>query len=90
MTELRIFHIQESFLSCNGQIKDVNDISVYEPAAELSFEGHQFCVPGKYTDYLLNQYGSTYMELPPEKDRQTHGTEPYWIGTKEEFDKIGL
>lgn len=70
--------------------KDVNDISVYEPAAELSFEGHQFCVPGKYTDYLLNQYGSTYMELPPEKDRQTHGIEPYWIGTKEEFDKLGL
>lgn len=70
--------------------KDVNDISVYEPAAELSFEGHQFCVPGKYTDYLLNQYGSKYMELPPEKDRQTYGIEPYWIGTKEEFDKLGL
>lgn len=39
----------------------------------LEFEGRPFKVIPSWRQYLLNQYGSDYMELPPIEKRVTHG-----------------
>lgn len=38
----------------------------------MKFEDGEFCVPKGWQEYLIHLYGYSYMELPPEKDRQTH------------------
>lgn len=62
---------------------DINDADVYDNPTELEFEGYMFPVPGNYNKYLEKVYGATFMQLPPEKERHSHGTEPYWIGEEE-------
>lgn len=66
---------------------DINDADVYENPTEMEFEGYKFCVPGNYEKYLKKVYGPTYMQLPPEKYRRSHGTEAYWIGNEKELNK---
>lgn len=46
--------------------------SIYHPAKQLEFEGHQFDVPGQYETVLERIFSKNYMELPPENKRQTH------------------
>ena len=41
------------------------------------FEGHQFCIPKGFDQYLTQCYGN-YMELPPEEERITHQFEAEW------------
>ena len=45
---------------------------VYFPPAQMEFEGTLYNVPNKIDEYLTNEYGSDFMELPPEKERITH------------------
>lgn len=66
---------------------DVNDADVYDNPVELDFEGYHFFAPGNYGKYLTKIYGATYMRLPPEQERRSHGTEVYWIGCKEMLRK---
>lgn len=50
----------------------VTEKSRFEPAIELSFEGHFFAAPHDY-DYILKQfYGDDYMILPPVAKRRQH------------------
>lgn len=46
--------------------------SELEPAEQMDFEGHKFKAPACWKNYLTLLYGD-YMQLPPEKDRITHG-----------------
>lgn len=39
--------------------------------ASGEFEGHQFCIPSGYDQYLKQGYGE-YMQIPPEEERVTH------------------
>lgn len=39
---------------------------------EYEFEGHQFLGLANYNDYLVNNYGSNYMQLPPVESREKH------------------
>lgn len=66
---------------------DINEAEIYANPILLDFEGYKFSAPGNYDKYLTRIYGSTYMELPPEKDRVSHETDAYWIGDKEALDK---
>ena len=36
------------------------------------FEGHRFCIPKGYDQFLTAFFGDDYMELPPEEKRVTH------------------
>jgi lipopolysaccharide cholinephosphotransferase len=42
------------------------------PLKELIFEGKSFFVPNNTAAWLECRYGNTYMELPPESDRNWH------------------
>lgn len=48
---------------------DIDDIY---PTKTMKFEDINVKVPNKVENVLLHTYGSTYMELPPEKDRHNH------------------
>lgn len=41
---------------------------------ELEFEGHMFWAPKDYDGWLLEAFGSRYMELPPIEKRKIHHT----------------
>lgn len=41
---------------------------------ELEFEGHMFWAPKDYNGWLLEAFGSRYMELPPVEKRKIHHT----------------
>ncbi len=45
---------------------------VYFPIKRVKFEDIEINIPNDYDQYLKNQYGSTYMELPPEEKREKH------------------
>ena len=45
---------------------------VYFPPAQLEFEGTMYNVPHKIDEYLTDQYGDDFMELPPVEQRVTH------------------
>ena len=47
--------------------------------AQGEFEGHTFCIPEGYDDFLKAFFGDDYMELPPEDKRVTHDFECYRI-----------
>lgn len=42
------------------------------PLREIEFEGLKVLAPNNLDKYLRGLYGDSYMELPPEKDRQIH------------------
>jgi len=44
----------------------------FEDMIKVPFEGSEYYSPGCYELYLSNLYGSNYMELPPENQRQVH------------------
>ena len=46
--------------------------SWWSPMKLTDFEGHQFYIPADVHHYLLNLYGTTYMQLPPEENRERH------------------
>lgn len=48
------------------------------------FEGHQFCIPKGYNQYLTQCYGN-YMELPPKEERITHQFEAEWKDETKHF-----
>lgn len=43
-----------------------------EDLIEVPFEGHMVFIPRDYDGWLTYVYGSTYMQLPPERKRQIH------------------
>ena len=45
---------------------------VYFPPARLEFEGTMYNVPHKIDEYLTDQYGADFMELPPKEQQITH------------------
>jgi lipopolysaccharide cholinephosphotransferase len=54
--------------------KQTFPVDVIFPLVKLKFEGKQYYVPGNWDAYLRNLYGD-YMQLPPENERKTHGSD---------------
>ncbi|GLC29726.1 LicD family protein [Clostridium omnivorum] len=48
---------------------DINDVF---PVIDMEFEGFKFKAPNNYHNYLVNMYGESYLELPPEEKRPVH------------------
>lgn len=46
--------------------------TVFFPAATATFVGRTWCVPGDYAAYFRALYGDSFMQLPPEQDREHH------------------
>lgn len=46
--------------------------SWWAPLQLVEFEGHQFYTINNVIDYLLQMYGKSYMQLPPENKRERH------------------
>lgn len=51
------------------------------PTGEIMFEGHVFSAPANVEGYLLQLYGSTWCELPPEPLRRNHAPVVLDFGT---------
>ena len=51
--------------------------SVFEKSILVNFEGEVFSAPQGYKEYLTHRFGD-YMQVPPESERQSHGTQAYW------------
>ncbi|WMJ73453.1 LicD family protein [Cytophagaceae bacterium ABcell3] len=47
------------------------------PLSKVKFCEIEFSSPGNIEAYLINMYGTSYMQLPEEKDRYTHFTKIY-------------
>ncbi len=54
-----------------GYRKETFAKSVFEPPAQLEFEGRLYTAPGDYHQWLLRMYGD-YMQLPPPEKRVPH------------------
>lgn len=57
-------------------VLDTNDIF---PTIIKDFEGVEFPVPKNYSNVLTAFYGNTYMELPPENERNSHLANAYFL-----------
>jgi lipopolysaccharide cholinephosphotransferase len=44
------------------------------PTNEIMFEGKKYMAPLHVDKYLINQYGSTFMDIPKAANRRTHAT----------------
>lgn len=44
------------------------------PVSEIMFEGKKFMAPLKVDNYLISQFGATFMEIPEPAKRYFHGT----------------
>jgi len=44
------------------------------PITQISFEGKKYNAPNQVDRYLKDQFGETYMQLPPESDRYSHAS----------------
>lgn len=53
-------------------LKEVFRKPMFENRTEINFCGRSFFAPADWDSYLKQEYGD-YMQLPPEKDRRTHG-----------------
>ena len=45
---------------------------------ELEFEGHMFYAPADYEQWLIEGFGTDYMELPPVEKRRSHQPASYY------------
>ncbi len=50
----------------------LNKRALLFPTTTASFEGREVAIPNGYNEYLIGLYGESYMELPPEEDREKH------------------
>ena len=60
-----------TIISCSGNGNMHLHSSVF-PLTEIAFEGQQFLAPHDADAYLRDLFGDTYMQLPPEEQRQSH------------------
>lgn len=60
---------------------------VYEPFAEVLFEGKSYYAPNDTDYYLRRLYGNNYMELPPVEKRITHDPVNLVFDTRENAEK---
>lgn len=44
------------------------------PVTQISFEGKKYNAPNQVDQYLKDQFGETYMQLPDERDRYSHAS----------------
>lgn len=51
---------------------EIRSRSTFFPTSEGRFEGMSVDLPGNPKDYLMNLYGSNYMQLPPPEKREKH------------------
>ncbi len=64
-------------------------VEIYGEGTMISFEGHEYCAPERWQEYLTRLYGPKYMELPPVEKRRSHY--PLYVrfenGTEMRFDR---
>ena len=51
--------------------------SVLLPPRKMEFEGHMVYVPNRVEEYLQSEFGTDYMQLPPEEKRVKHYAEEF-------------
>lgn len=79
---LNLFHSKnndvliESLDTLDNNLKDVKKNDVF-PLTQREFAGGYFPTPNNSHNFLTRFYGSTYMELPPEKERAIHNYKIY-------------
>lgn len=54
-----------------GYVKQCRNKEVYSPHCELEFEDKKYMAPHKYNEFLVQLFGTNYMELPPIEKRVT-------------------
>ena len=64
-------------------MEDYFPLSWFDDTIFMNFEGKPFRVPREYDKRLRDCYGD-YLQLPPEKDREPHLTEAYWLPEEKE------